>query len=48
MGYKNKSNKQYQRTEDEKQQKKKEYYEKNTEKILQYNEAYIKRNLRYE
>ena len=52
MGYKNKTNKQYQReyylkTKDQRNEKKQAYYEKNKEKILQYNEEYIKRNAKY-
>jgi len=52
MGYKNKTNKQYQReyylkTKDQRNEKKQAYYEKNKERILQYNEEYYKRNLNF-
>ena len=52
MGYKNKSDKEYQRdhylkNKDGNTVKHRKYYEKNKEKILHYNEEYIKRNIKY-
>jgi hypothetical protein len=52
MGYKGKSDKEYQReyylkNKDGNAVKHRKYYEKNKEKILHYNEEYIKRNIKY-